>query len=250
MLANYGVFSSAKYVSTGATNTATITVTSDNVDIYVVQAGGSAPFTVAIDGGSDVVVGNSTSAGNTVKYNVATGSVGSHTIVIKAPASGTLYLVGLSANIGSSGCQVHNCGLTSTLISDFAYGHNSDYVTALAPNLTIIALDTNDHNNQSDLTSYRSYFTTVIQKALVSGSVLLLGGCNDNISKPIPQKAYHAVLMSLARQYNCAFISIYDRWKDWATANSMGLMYDTQHPNVKGHADYAVGILRHIIEVQ
>lgn len=246
--ANTGPFGCCK-IAVGTGNTATISnVYCDNIDIFVLESSDSGAFTVSIDGGTPITVGGS-AATQSKKYNVSAGSLGNHTIVITAPTANKIYLWGISINVGSTGIRVHNVGKSGALIGDISNGSQWDFLNFIKPQLTVIAMTTNDFNTQTALTTYRNRMETVINKALPYGSVFLIGACEMSTVKTIKQKEYHAVVKSLADQYNCSYLDITERWKDYSTANALGLMYDVAHPNTKGHADQARGILRHMIEI-
>lgn len=179
-----------------------------------------------------------------------TATLGTHSITITAPASGKVYMIGISANVGSSGARVHNVGKSGEVIAGIAYNYRKDFIDVVQAQLTVVAMVANDFSAQTDLATYRSRVEAVILKAINYGSVLLVGANESSLAgKVVPQKSYHAQLISLADQYNCAYVDMFDRWKNYTTANGLGLMYDTIHPNTKGHADQAKGILRHLLEV-
>jgi len=245
-LTELGPHGSCKY-ATGTGNTCSVTLDGDNFDIYVQGASNRGTFTVQVDAEDPVQI-TPTTLNVTEKHNVTALSNGTHTIVITAPVSGYVYLLGVSANIGTIGCRVHNVAKSGGVIGDIAYSYKKDFIVPINPDLTILAYTVNDYYTQTALATYKSRAELIIQKAQPYGSILLISSNQRNDVGVIPQKNYEMTLIELAKQYNCAFLSMYDRWQNYTTANSLGLMADTAHPTNKGHADQAKGILRHILE--
>jgi lysophospholipase L1-like esterase len=214
---NFGVSNSARY-ATGTANKITFTLPGDNYDIYVQGASNAGAFTVQIDSDTPIAI-TPTTANVAEKHTVATNTYGTHTVTITAPATGYIYFLGASSNKGNTGVRVHNTGKGGAVIADVSYGNRKDFIKAINPDLTIIAMTINDFQYQTPIATYRERMVIVIEEALKYGSVMVISSNQMNKANPIPQKEYEAVLIELCKLYGCAFLSIYDRWKDYTTAS-------------------------------
>lgn len=250
-VADYGPFGQAWYATV---NTATYTLQTkagdgDNVDIFYVDT--SAPFTYTIDGGAPVTVTPPGGATNkTIKVNVALPNNAAHSIQVIGPDTGTLYLVGAAIYNGTGGAVVHNIGKSGALIGDMGYSvATSDTRTQvitdhLKPRLNVVGFLANDYSSQTALETYSTRYGYLLDKVIPLGDTVMWAPPDNGITpvKTITTEQYEAEMKNLAVARGLPWVDIHAAWGDYTVAGDK--MYDTQHPNDKGHSDIAARFLR------
>lgn len=228
--------------ATGAANTATITVDGDTLALGYNVYTYTGDFAVSVDGGADILV--TATAQPTLQariVDIPLGVAGTHTVVVKGSAVAGKYaeIWGAAPRTGTTGVLVHNAAKNG----EKAGMNGSDagdrlWYVPLAPALTLVAFSLNDYAAQTALATYQTQVQALITAAQATGPVLLIGGNarGDDLTRPIPQSDYHAVLKGLADSANCAFIDFLAAWGDSATAVAAGLVNaDKIHPTAAGH---------------
>ena len=222
------------------------------VEIYTVNNTNTTDsFTVQIDGGAAQTITQSTTGSlataQVVRNVISMGTAGNHTVRINGPASGSLYVVGIAGRNGTSGVRFYPFGLTGSRSTDWVSttDNRAQAIAAYAPNLFIIAVNTNDFTFQTSLTTFRANIESLIVAAqAVNSDVLMLVENPNGVGPgPIPQSDYRDVMLSLADQYDCALLDILARWESLAYQAAQGLSTDTVHPTQLGHSDYFRALL-------
>jgi lysophospholipase L1-like esterase len=236
--------------ASGNANTATIAdLYGDVIELYVVGQPGAGQPLVSVDGGADTPVVVPTATTSHVKVNVPA-ALGTHSVTIKAPESGPFYLWGAGAKVGTTGLRIHNISASGLAVPDLTYSHKDEFIDAIAPQLTIIPMTTNDFGTQTTLANYKTQLIALVTRAKLTGDVLLVASCaSDQAGKAIPQTAYAEKMFEVANEYGCAYVDIYNRWGGYAAALANGFMHDHSHPKDAGHEDQATALIRAIIEV-
>ncbi len=222
------------------------------VEIYTVNnPNTTGSFSVQIDGGAAQVITQSTTASlataQVVRNVISMGSLGNHTVRINGPAAGSLYVTGLAGRIGSTGIRYYPFGLTGSRSNDWSSSvdNRAQGIAAFAPNLFVIAVNTNDFTFQTPLVTFQANIERLIVAAqAVNSDVLILVENPNGVGVgPIPQSDYRDVLLGLADTYDCALVDILARWESLAYQAAQGLSTDTVHPTDLGHSDYFRALL-------
>lgn len=238
------------YYSTGESNYITLSgIYGDTLDIFYVNNSAVA-FKVSVDGADDQIISSAGPYNNqSVAATIALGNVGNHTVVIKAPATGTLFLQGAAIYIGNNGVVVHNMSRSGSTVHSGAYYKMTTRLSplnAIAPKLSIINFLANDYNYQSTANNYLPAYGTNMHavanflKGL--GSKVLLWQPPDNNVTPTATtwttEEYEQASIGAAKSANIAWLNIHEYWGEYADVAGR-YMYDTQHPKRQGHLDIA-----------
>ena len=119
------------------------------------------------------------------------------------------------------------------------------------PNLSIIALMSNDFAASITVATYTSRLQAIITRALAYGDVMLVSLGHRDSTSTYPHKDYAEAMKSLAELNNTAYLDIFNRWggsvgaTSGITARNLGLMDDV-HPLDAGAQDIAKAILNAI----
>lgn len=225
-----------------ATKTYTLTTTTacDNADIIYIDAAGAGDFTVTVDGGAPVTIVPPKLANNkTIATNVSLGALTTHTILIKAPVSGTLYLNGAAIYRGSSGIVFNNLSKSGATSNDFGYKADTRLalLSVLKPRLTLYAALANDYGSaQTPISTYNSRTDLVAIEANRYGSIIGICPPDNGLStagKTITLAEYEAAFKNRIIAGGGGVLDIHAAWG--AYAENASKMYDTQHPNATGH---------------
>ena len=247
-----GPFASCIWAQNDATRTCTAAnVVGDTFDVMYLDAAGTGNFDVVVDGGAPVTVTPALSGSNTlniVKTTVSMGSIGTHTVVVQAPAAGILYFIGGAPYKSTGNVVVHGIGKSSMMSADLSLQRRPDIAHAtkgpIVPRLTFVGLQVNDqHPNptQQTIVNYTARIRTIVQAAKTSGDVCLIIPPDDTSVpvQPIPYSEYEAAQRLVALEEKCAVISMHDLMGTWAEANASGWMTDGVHINDAGNAYFA-----------
>lgn len=235
--------------SAGSSATASVTMPSGTIyDVwYYTDADTVSGFTVQVDGGGGTIYGNATSGTPSIaKATIGGLSYFPHVIKITAPASGNIHLLGISSEVNASaGIQVYNVSTPSANTEYYNSAAKLSWLTQV-PNLSLIiySLGTNDVSTNTSVVTQANLNATLsyIQATFPSIAVLFVTepprqtACTSSPSNEC-QPDIDAILRSTAAVNNYPFLSVSERWKNWATANSVGFMFDAVHPSTSGHSD-------------
>jgi lysophospholipase L1-like esterase len=237
--------------------TATLTYTpATSINQFIINHavttdGGS--FTYTVDGGAPVSV--NTNGAEAIGVTTITVALGKPVIVITAPASGRLTLLGVQENVtGVGGVRVAKYGangsITTNHIGDSLATSELGLLRNLVkPDLTLIDLIINDwgHGDIS-IATFKANMTTLINNGKLTGDVALivpiqpsgrrgLTGTPDSVplsQTPVWDEFVQATY-DLADLFDLMVIDIGSVYGDWADANAAGFMGDDYHPNDGGH---------------
>jgi lysophospholipase L1-like esterase len=212
----------------------------------------SGGFTTTIDGSASTTIAFGTS--NTMKSQSIDVAQGSHTLVGTATAS-SLGVLGVEArqNGATGGVRVSTIGYSGMKVAAFvdtALNYDGPLRTefdALAPDLSIIMLQTNDSNvaNNTALATYKSGLQSMITRAKLTGDVLLVSTTPQSIlPTPIKLPEYTKVLYELCDANGIGLVDVAGRFGPSGT--SPAFMDDSYHPNDAGHQDIASAVFEAI----
>lgn len=251
----FGLFGNGRR-ATGTGNTATYGPVACTAFVLWYRKGpAEGTWSYSIDGAAAVNVNANAATESIASVTTATLAAGTHTIVITAPASGDISLVALeAANVGVGGARVIRVGSSGNSTNGLSVGNalsgHVAAVTAMAPDLVIEMLGTNDFGTVNPPITpavYKSQTAAFVQALLAAGIDVAV------IVEPAPQAPrtgqttytlvqYRQALYEVADENDIALIDMQDRWGDWVSANALGLMGDDYHPSNRGHNDTARAI--------
>lgn len=235
-------------------STLTFSFNGTGLNIFYVDGSGAGDFTYQIDGGSTVNVNTVDPLTWAKKLTITGLSDGEHTCIITQNQSGTTtYILGFAEIKGTYGVQVNMVGKESANSNDTSLSSDRALLaefSLIVPDLTIIECIANDYGAQTDLETYRANIQKIITNAKAGGGDVLITSVGmENIAKTIAQTSYLQVLKELASTNNLAFLDLFSRWGDAATAETLGLINsDHIHLGIKGSRDVATAILKVIDE--
>src|SRR5438132_11477422 len=93
------------------------------------------------------------------------------------------------------------------------------------------------------LAKYQSNLLTIVNNCLALGSVMLVTEAQPKSVALATWQGYVNAQWNVANLANIPLLDINDRWKDWNTANTLGMMLDATHPNVLGYLDISTAML-------
>jgi lysophospholipase L1-like esterase len=264
---NVGTTFNALYQCTGNANTATIgggasgKIYGDTLKVYYATfTDTGSGFTVAVDGGGPVTVGNTTTGTMTqATYSVAA-SAGWHTVVITFPAAGNAYLAGMEWTYGSQGAIVDNFGIGGATTNAFGAATATQmaftqYVNAGGGDqLYFVSLGIDDFGvgiTLANFTTQLGNIITYLQSTYPQAGIIILDEQNVNQAAggSLTQAQVRTAEIAAAQQYNVGYMSIAQRLGSYATANTNGMMnVDGIHMNDKGNRDIGQMVLNQIVD--
>jgi lysophospholipase L1-like esterase len=259
--ASFGIMgSTTALASNGAGNTVAFAAPScDSFTIWYLRASPGGTFNINVDGGADTPV-NSNGAFAYQAVTIAAGALGAHTLNIKAPASGSLYLCGVEATIGTVGVRVSRLGVPGRTSAEIgaaaatsATGWNSLQFDLMPPDVSVLAMGINDWLTQVALATYKAQVQAAITKALTTGACILEVPTPPGAASPpaIPWTSYVTQLYDLADTNDIPLIDMTHRWSDWTTSNAAPMAYyggDYLHPSGRGYWDITAAFRNVILE--
>ncbi len=250
----FGTMMLSKQTSTNG-STASFTFTGTGITLVFVAGITLGKFNYAIDGGASVELDTYNATVMKAKAFPITGlSDAEHTIVItKNDDTKMIILLGAYPTKGTRGVRCNMVGKSGGSSSN-AVGNESALYTEIdfwEPKLTIIEHATNEYAGQVALSTFKTNMQTLITRAKTFGDVLLLpNGLVRAETQTIHREAYLNVVAELAGSNNVSYIDMFNRWGgDYTYANTtLGMIYDTVHPNDVGHQDIANILTKVLIE--
>ena len=244
-----GMMGGYAYLSNTVTGPLTYTPT-NQVDTFVVYwiNLAAAVMNVTIDGTSAGSITETTAF--TLGHTTFTATLGNHTIgflpnaaiyanvALTIAYNSTLKEVTL-LNSGNGGTAV---SAWDTAAGPYSYGQMEP---ALAPDLTIIELTTNDINAGTAIATYETSLQHIVNYAISSGgSVVLSTGVPDGSFTPTQQIPYINAVQQVAIANGLPFLNLYQTWQTWAIANAKGWMFDAFHPTSLGYGAQAATLAK------
>jgi lysophospholipase L1-like esterase len=213
------------------------------VRLYYLQSSSTGgPFTVTIDGGTEIEYSSLGTPSKPINYLDFLGLTnGKHIIVIKyvGDAHHELIVHGImELNDATNGIRINNIGKPGASSEAFS---NVDLRNALVDpvpaSLSVICIGQNDCTLQVPVSTYKANMQLMITKAKTTSDCLLLVWNNLDSTLMIPWSQYVTAMYELASENNIALLDIDARWTG-SEYNS-----DNHHPNVAGHNDMAKAVL-------
>lgn len=225
---------------------------------YLKQANGGS-FRWRVDGGSWTTV-TTANATNLHATEAVTGlSNASHTLdveVVTASVAG-VTLMGFDTRIGTDGVRLHKLGNGGATAGDYAAVDATIWqagLTALAPNLCIIVLGTNDDSGNVVPNTFNTNISTIISRirtAMPLCDILLLTpGPNGLASGTYSTDYYVNVLRSRAVADSLACYDLYLALGNYTDGNSRGLWANTSHLDADGGQQAADGLYETLLRVR
>lgn len=258
---------------------ATLEFTADNVDkfrVFLFSGGDTVANEAQIDGGAVETIRNSYVA-HTVTIDrlsgyhdrmlvtdIPAGAVGTHTLKLTRPASATsdmFFMAVHGMNASQGRFRVSNLGYSSKSLASFSETDETNslfglpLIDAVKADLLIVALGINDWQALTNVATTKARLTSIVQRQRANGTNAG-GGANANgdallVWNPAPDfttltqpywEIYRDMFYEVANEQNVALLDMGDRWKDYPTANALGLFADAIHPTDAGSADIAPAI--------
>lgn len=229
----------------------------NTIDVWFIQIGGNATFTVDI-GGAALATINSSGTNNLVKQTVSTGaSAATGSINIKRTSTGAeqCLIMGIDAYDNSrKSVRVWNMGVAGSKVGDWTPQNvpwdRGASLGLTTPDLGIINLGINDwrDTNNTDTASFTTSYQNVIDRVRQSGDVIMVVPVPSSTTSAAAanQARIAQAIRDLAAANNCPLIDLTDRIGDYNAANTLGLYYDSLHPTGLGYADVGQAIARAI----
>lgn len=231
--------------STDAATPATLQLTGVMTDCYIhyLQQINGGDFRWRVDGGAWTTV--ATAAGAAAHATVAVTGLAnaSHVLdieVTNASVAGVI-LMGFDTRIGTDGVRLHRLGNGGATATNYAAVDATIWqagLTALAPNLVIILLGTNDDSGDITPTTFNTNISTMITRirtALPRCDILLLTpGPNGLAAGTYSTDYYVNVLRSRAVADGLACLDIYLAIGNYTDGNARSLYSNTTHLNSNG----------------
>jgi lysophospholipase L1-like esterase len=231
--------------STGTVNTMVI-------QYYRLTNGGS--FTWAVDGGGATTVSTAGAAGiQTVTISGLSNATHTLVLTITAAGSANVTLIGVDLQKDGNGVRVHKCGCAGAHSQDFVDVDAAQWeasLLALAPNLVVFLLGTNDATvGPISTATYGANLQTLtdrVHAVLPRADVLLLPSADNN---GLSIANYDAAAKDAAITKSVAYLSSYANLGDYTTADARGLYSDTTHVNAEGGRAIANLMVERILRV-
>lgn len=242
-----------KYTN-GAVNNLTFTPTIpiDTVIVWYININ-TTTATVNFDGGASLGTINF-STSSTLASQTFSGALATHTINIVPGNTAAFFLMGITAyNSAAPGVDIIQIGSNGAMAATFggtggSSWQNSNPLSVLAPDLTIIDLTVNDSNAVTSLAAYQTSMQNIITAAKATGDVLLVAGPPSNTAQATngTLAQFIAVNRSLAASNNVPFLDITTRWVSYAVTNPAMPYFDSLHPGAVAYQDYGLAVFEAI----
>lgn len=254
---NSGTSIGGGFLEQSAQNTAALSFTPTTMAdtfkfLYITDPTGGT-LSVDINGSGTTSYNSSVSSGFAIQSIV--GTLGNNTLNVKyvSGASKNIYFQGIIAyNSAKPSVNIINAGwggsLTSNWLLSAAAYNPFPLIPVLGQDVTFINLGNNDCNNSVAVSTFKSNMQSIITQALTANSgntnvVLLPMNPTSNVCSQATQQTYVTALYQLASTNNLCLIDNYALFgSSYTTANNLGLMGNTVHPNQLGYADQAYEI--------
>lgn len=212
---------------------------------------------------------------NQILTHIPAGSLGAHTLRILPPAGTFASLLAVEGRIPTLGTiRVSNLGVSGVSLqsgvraNDEVNGHYGlPLVDVAKADLLLIPLGINDWNLRRPIADLKADLGALIARQMASGTnagggtkaagdVMLVWNPQPDLltlpagSSPGPTwDEYREAYYEVADEYNVPLLDLGGRWKDFPTANAMGLFGDGIHVSDTGSADIAPAVRNAILNV-
>lgn len=219
-----------------------LTTTSTDISVHYLKQSGGGSFRWNVDGGGWTTVSTANATNLFATLDITGLSNASHILTIEVTVAGTgVILMGADCKItGSNGVRIHklgNGGLTAENATDVDATIWEAGIAALAPNLVIVLLGTNDHSHDVVPATFGTQITTLITRiraARANTDILLLSPAANDLTETYDLSDYVTVLRDLAVTEETAMVDFYLNLPDYTAGNARGLYSNTTHLNANG----------------
>ncbi|WP_162798857.1 SGNH/GDSL hydrolase family protein [Paracoccus indicus] len=239
------------WTNTASATMALVGVVATEMQIYSYEHGGT--WRYRVDAGPWVTV-NNTSSGAFKTTLIGGLSDAAHTLEIDTTGNaGVVSMAGIYTTRNVNGAEVLKFGNGGTIGARMI--NYIDYVTApmadMQPDVVVLILGTNDYRNS--LSTPQNYIAAL--DAMVSacraavpdiGFIICVPPQTDGVAR-IPLSEYRDAARMWCAEEGHEYISLFDRWSDYATANGHGLFLDSLHVTQIGADVLAEDILTNFI---
>ena len=230
-----------QYIFSSATNS-TIDISNlftSTLQLFYYDGDGS--FTYSINGGAETTI--NCAGTNAVKsvtisgFNIAAAST---VHVGTVPNTGTVVIYGFYANGTGKGVEVNKMGNGGITAPQYVktLPYLSQTASAVAPDLLLMIISTNDYRTGVSLQAFRDGLTSWVQawKAIIPDSALILiPPPQCNATGPNPLSSFRDIMIDVAISEGIEYFSLYDYINTtWAKANAQGIWNDSLHMNSVG----------------
>lgn len=165
-------------------------------------------------------------------------------------AQGINELVGIVPYNGTTGFAVENIAKSGLQVYQ-AFGLSGSerqwkgWFQTYLPELTIFMI-TNNTDQDPVSSGLTAWCETKLQElqTITSGDIILFGQMDQNAVDRVYQQAWRDQWKQIAANNKWGYLDIRERWGDYTTANTAGLMADSYHPSTKGGQYMASSIWR------
>ncbi|HEX7857247.1 MAG TPA: SGNH/GDSL hydrolase family protein [Sphingobium sp.] len=223
----------------------------DRVRLFYKQGEGgiaTASATVTVDADATVraTLPGSASPSYTRSPAVDLGALASHAIKVNPAGTAPFYLAGMLAwNSAAPAIDIANIAAAGVKASWQTTSARLKWLEALAPDLTIINIGSNDmlSTGATDIAAFTASVQATITRAKLSGDVMLLfpaigrdtGSAVTQVLVSDAQRApFRTALAALAASNGCAFVDEQALFGGRDMAQSAGLFADSLHENGSG----------------
>lgn len=239
--------------SGGVTNPGQFTpgVAVDRVSLFFRNGSDRPPFSIAK--GSETVNVTSDGVARITRFEAAFTSRDTNPVVVTRTSGNSLQLIGLVAwDSSKPAVEIANFGVFGCLS---AYQANATDVwspanalAVYAPHLTVVKLGTNDLNQSVPLATYLANITTIVQKAQLSGDVIVcwpaVAGTSPTGGNDTVRATWKAALKALAVRLDCVFADEEALFGGRLGAQTNGWFADALHENAAGYFCEANALVR------
>lgn len=234
------------------------------IDVYVKKTANVGTISVSIDGGTTALASSGPGAGGSADelgfFRGVAGTVGNHTVTLKATAQGTdgveVYAIRTYSN-QTRAIDVfqwaHSGGTAENFLANpgnkpwTAYNQMNRY----APDLALFVVASNVWTSAQPMDTFKNQMQSLISRLKETSDVGLISGIPTQASAvPLStQQMYVDAAQELAAINRIPFLDNWRRFGNWEQANDNGLMFDAGHMNPAGHFDFAAPTAKMIAEL-
>jgi len=246
----YGTLGGSLISTMGAGGTMSFvpTRTIDQCDVYHVTSPGNGSFAWNFNSDASSVVDSNDVATTFSKVVVRATPSSSNILNISWVSGGNVYFTAIACRQSTSPTvEVYNMGWGASTTTDqyqtTKVWNVPNALRGVAPNLTIIALDTNDYTpgyGPIPLRNYRANLQALITASLKTGDCAIVTEIPSAPSRQsyAVQNQYHAVEHAIAAENNCILFDITNRWGGtYDTMNAFGWYSDNTHGTAEAYSD-------------
>lgn len=233
-----------------------VSVATDFVIQYLKQSGGG-DFRYKIDAGGWTTVSTANASDLHATVPITGLSNASHTLTIEITVAGSsgVTLLGAAPVIsGINGVIVDRIGNGGATAAQYAAVNATIWqagLAALAPNLAIVLLGTNDDSTDVNPATFGTNLTTLVTRiraAVPLCDVLLLTPAANGLSVgTYSMSQYVTQIRAVAVAQNCMCLDMYLNMASYTDSDSRSLMAGTSHLNANGGQVYADRMLRELV---